>query len=100
MQKFKEKHILALIIWIGLLLIAIFTLPNISQLVRDKGAISLPSSVQSEVANTIQKKRKEVKAFERLSPFITTKMVKSLPNSPSKFKRQFKPFETIQVYIQ
>ncbi|MCH4164381.1 MAG: MMPL family transporter [Lentilactobacillus diolivorans] len=66
MQKFKEKHILALIIWIGLLLIAIFTLPNISQLVRDKGAISLPSSVQSEVASTIQKKEEGGKSVRTL----------------------------------
>ncbi|EEI19053.1 Chromosome partition protein Smc [Lentilactobacillus hilgardii] len=56
MQRFREKHVLALIIWLGLALIAIFTLPNISQLVRDKGAISLPSNVESEVANKIQKK--------------------------------------------
>ena len=56
MQKFKEKHMLSLIIWIGLILVALFTLPNISQLVHEKGTVQLPSSVQSEVANTIEKK--------------------------------------------
>ncbi|TJX99384.1 MMPL family transporter [Lentilactobacillus buchneri] len=56
MQKFKEKHLLSLIVWIGLILVAIFTLPNISQLVHDKGTVQLPASVQSEVANKIEKK--------------------------------------------
>ncbi|WP_225352946.1 MMPL family transporter [Lentilactobacillus parafarraginis] len=37
-------------------LIAMFTLPNISQLVRDKGAVTLPANVESQVANKIQKK--------------------------------------------
>lgn len=56
MQRFRERHVLALIIWIGLALIAMFTLPNISQLVRDKGAVTLPANVESQVANKIQKK--------------------------------------------
>lgn len=56
MQKFKEKHLLSLIVWIGLILVAIFTLPNISQLVHEKGTVQLPASVQSEVANKIEKK--------------------------------------------
>ncbi|WP_203629750.1 MMPL family transporter [Lentilactobacillus fungorum] len=56
MHNFREKHILPLIIWIGLVLIAAFTLPNISQLVRDKGSVRLPATVQSEVAQKIQKK--------------------------------------------
>lgn len=56
MQRFRERHVLALIIWIGLALIAMFTLPNISQLVRDKGAVTLPANVESQFANKIQKK--------------------------------------------
>lgn len=56
MRNFREKHLLSLIIWIGLVLIAAFTLPNISQLVRDKGSVRLPATVQSEVAQKIQKK--------------------------------------------
>ncbi|WP_243686089.1 hypothetical protein [Lentilactobacillus rapi] len=59
MRNFREKHLLSLIIWIGLVLIAAFTLPNISQLVRDKGSVRLPATVQSEVA---QKFRKNLKA--------------------------------------
>ncbi len=66
MQRFRERHILALIIWIGLALIAVFTLPNISQLVRDKGAVTLPANVQSQVANKIQKKAAGGKAVRSL----------------------------------
>ncbi|ORN14270.1 putative membrane protein YdgH [Lentilactobacillus parabuchneri] len=56
MQKFKEKHMLSLIIWVGLVIVALFALPNIPQLVRDKGSVQIPSSLQSQVANKIQKK--------------------------------------------
>lgn len=54
MQKFKEKHMLSLIIWVGLVIVALFALPNIPQLVRDKGSVQIPSSLQSQVANKIQ----------------------------------------------
>lgn len=50
---------LSLIIWIVLILVAIFTMPNVSQTVRENGSITLPSSVQSEVANTIEKKMED-----------------------------------------
>lgn len=56
MQQFFKKHGLSLIVWIVLVLIAIFTMPNVTQLVKDKGTVTLPSSVQSEVADNIEKK--------------------------------------------
>ena len=56
MQQFFKKHGLALIIWIGLVFIAIFTMPNVTQLVKERGAVTLPSSVQSEVAKNIDRK--------------------------------------------
>ncbi|MFD1670629.1 MMPL family transporter [Agrilactobacillus yilanensis] len=56
MKQFREKHILSLVFWVILVLVAIFTLPNVSQIVRDNGAVTLPDSVQSEVASTIEKK--------------------------------------------
>lgn len=73
MQKFKEKHILSLIIWLGLVIVALFAMPNISQLVRDKGAVQLPSSVQSEVANTIEKKYEGGKNVRTLIAVFNTK---------------------------
>lgn len=56
MQQFFKRHGLSLIVWIVLVLIAIITMPNVTQLVKDKGTVTLPSSVQSEVANNIEKK--------------------------------------------
>lgn len=73
MQKFKEKHVLSLIIWLGLVIVALFAMPNISQLVRDKGAVQLPSSVQSEVANTIEKKYEGGKNVRTLIAVFNTK---------------------------
>lgn len=59
MENFRKKHILPLIIWVILILVAIFTMPNVSSIVRSNGAITLPKSVQSQVANTIQKKEQD-----------------------------------------
>ena len=56
MQRFLKKHGLALIIWIGLVLIAALTMPNVTQLVKSNGSVTLPSSVQSEVAKNIDRK--------------------------------------------
>ncbi|MFC6255085.1 MMPL family transporter [Secundilactobacillus hailunensis] len=56
MQRFFKKHGLALIVWIGLVLIAVLTMPNVTQLVKTNGTVTLPSSVQSEVAKNIDRK--------------------------------------------
>ncbi len=61
MKRFQNRHIAPLIIWIGLILIALFTFPNTSQIVREKGQISIPSSMQSSVADQIQKKANDGK---------------------------------------
>ncbi|MFC0233594.1 MMPL family transporter [Vagococcus entomophilus] len=57
MKKTKEKkYIGTLIIWLGLFLLALITMPNISQIVRDKGQITLPSDLESKVADKMSKK--------------------------------------------
>ncbi|MFD1485647.1 MMPL family transporter [Lacticaseibacillus baoqingensis] len=56
MKEFTQKHYPALIAWIVIVAIAIFAMPNVSQLVRDNGAVKLPADVQSQVATRIQKK--------------------------------------------
>ncbi len=53
-QKFLKNHVFSLIAWILILLISVIALPNVSQLTNDHSNISLPSNVQSEVAQTIQ----------------------------------------------
>lgn len=56
MQKLVKNHGIALIVWIGIILISIFSLPNIDQLVRSHGDTKIPSAAQSQIANRIQSK--------------------------------------------
>lgn len=54
MQKYLKNHVFSLIAWILILIISVVALPNITQLTRQHSNVSLPSNVQSEVAQTIQ----------------------------------------------
>ncbi|BDR58925.1 MMPL family transporter [Xylocopilactobacillus apicola] len=56
MSKLMKKHVPALVIWIVIVAISLVTMPNISQLVREKGAIKLPNNVESQQAAQIEKK--------------------------------------------
>ncbi|GEL15277.1 MMPL family transporter [Pediococcus cellicola] len=56
MQKFVKNHGIALIVWLGIILISIFTLPDIDQLVRSHAETKIPSAAQSQIANRIQSK--------------------------------------------
>lgn len=66
MQKFLKNHVFSMIAWVLILIISVFCLPNITQLTSEHSDISLPSNVQSEVAQTIQndwgKKKKDTYA--------------------------------------
>lgn len=55
MSRLMKKHVPALVIWIVIVLISLITMPNVSQLVREKGAIRLPNNVESQEANAIEK---------------------------------------------
>ncbi|GFZ26765.1 MMPL/RND family transporter [Lactobacillus corticis] len=54
MQKFLKNHVFSLLAWIVILVISVVALPNVSALTRAHSTISLPSSVQSEVANHLE----------------------------------------------
>ncbi|WP_263848878.1 MMPL family transporter [Lacticaseibacillus thailandensis] len=54
MKKFAERHVGALIAWIVVVLAAVLLMPNTSALVTKYGQTKIPSSAQSQVANTIQ----------------------------------------------
>ncbi|WP_057820684.1 MMPL family transporter [Schleiferilactobacillus perolens] len=56
MKKFREKHTFALIFWVIVVAIAIFLMPNVTQLTREKGAIKLPNDVESQMATRIEKR--------------------------------------------
>lgn len=49
----KNKYIGIFIGWILVLVLAIATMPNISNVVSEKGEITLPSDLQSQIANKI-----------------------------------------------
>lgn len=50
----KKRYVVQAIIWVILLIASLITLPNINQLVREKGQIKLPSDLTSQVADNIQ----------------------------------------------
>ena len=54
MQKFLKNHVFSLIAWVLILIISIFALPNIKELTNAHSDITLPSSVQSNVAQSIK----------------------------------------------
>ncbi|MCH4170166.1 MAG: MMPL family transporter [Lactobacillus sp.] len=73
MEKFRQKHILPLIVWIVLILIAIFTLPDVSAVTRAHSGITLPKDVQSQVAQTIEKKAADGKNVRSLIAVFNNK---------------------------
>ncbi|MFC6163549.1 MMPL family transporter [Lactiplantibacillus dongliensis] len=54
MKGSRRRFIIQAIVWLVVMVAAIFLLPNVSQLVRDKGQTQLPSSAKSQVAQVIQ----------------------------------------------
>ncbi|PWG00358.1 MMPL family transporter [Levilactobacillus bambusae] len=54
-MKFRNKTTLSLIAWLVVVILSVVALPNMSQLVADKGQTKIPASAQSQVADTIQK---------------------------------------------
>ena len=54
MQKFLKNHVFSLIAWVLILIISIFALPNIKELTNAHSDITLPSNVQSNVAQSIK----------------------------------------------
>lgn len=50
----KSRYIAQAVVWLILLIVAIVALPNINQLVRKKGQITVPKSATSQVADVIQ----------------------------------------------
>jgi putative drug exporter of the RND superfamily len=53
-HKFLKNHVFSLIAWILILIISIFALPNIKELTNAHSDITLPSNVQSNVAQSIK----------------------------------------------
>ena len=58
MGKWKGKHwrIISLVFWIVAAVLSVITMPNLDQLVREKGQITIPANAQSEVAKEVMAK--------------------------------------------
>ncbi|MED4130576.1 MMPL family transporter [Shouchella miscanthi] len=54
MNMFRTNRWTALIVWVLISVLAFFSLPDLGQLVRDKGEITLPDHVQSIVASNLE----------------------------------------------
>lgn len=54
MQKFLKNHVFSLISWVLILIISVVALPNITELTNAHSDITLPSNVQSNVAQSIE----------------------------------------------
>lgn len=54
MQKFLKNHVFSLIAWVLILIISVFALPNITELTNAHSDITLPSNVESNVAQAIE----------------------------------------------
>src|SRR5690606_9177134 len=55
MMKSKTARITALVLWLAATVLAVVTMPDMEQLVREKGQISIPESFQSIVADEMAK---------------------------------------------
>ncbi|WP_125565458.1 MMPL family transporter [Companilactobacillus insicii] len=55
MRQITRKYMPALIGWIIVVVLALLVMPNVSQLVRDKGNITLPSYTESQKASKMEK---------------------------------------------
>lgn len=54
MKWIRERHLGSLLAWIVIVIAAIMLLPNVNALTREHSNITLPSNVQSEVADTMR----------------------------------------------
>lgn len=83
MRKINNKYAAALIGWIIVVLIAVFAMPNVSQLVRNKGNITLPSYTESQQASKIEKKANGNKSVRTYTVVFDNKSSGKLTKSQS-----------------
>jgi RND superfamily putative drug exporter len=53
MKKITNWRVASLVLWIVITIVTVMTMPDLDQLVRDKGQIAIPESAQSEVAQSM-----------------------------------------------
>ena len=59
MQWIKNTRIISLIIWLVIAVVSVVSMPNLADLVREKGQITLPEDAQSLEAHQLLKEMNE-----------------------------------------
>ena len=59
MQRIKNTRIISLIIWLIIAVVSVVSMPNLADLVREKGQMTLPEDAESLIAQQILKKMNE-----------------------------------------
>ena len=59
MQKLKNMRIASLVIWLIIAVASMMTMPDFTQLVREKGQVTLPKDTGSQIAQEMLKKMNE-----------------------------------------
>lgn len=71
MKNLRHRHIPALIFWLIVIIMTLITMPDVSGIVRDKGALSLPKNEESQIAANIEKKPTIIRRFALMHWFST-----------------------------
>ncbi|WP_051188972.1 MMPL family transporter [Ligilactobacillus ceti] len=96
----KSRYIAQAVVWLILLIVAIVALPNINQLVREKGQITVPKSATSQVADVIQNHwgrhedntRQVVVVFNNGEQPLTTKQQAKIDQTISSLQKHSKRY--------
>ena len=59
MQKLKNMRIASLVIWLIIAVASVTTMPDLAQLVREKGQVTLPKDAGSQIAQEMLKNMNE-----------------------------------------
>ncbi|MCY9806408.1 MMPL family transporter [Lentilactobacillus senioris] len=105
MNKFIRRYTVSFFIWLAVLIASVVMLPNVSQLITDKGETKIPSSAQSQVADTIQSHwghkigntRQVVVVFNNGDKKITSSQQAAIDRTIADFESDKKDFDIKKV---
>ncbi len=99
MRKFNNWRSLSLIFWIIITFVTVITMPNLDQLVKEKGQITIPKSEQSEIANDMLKQieKKGGETYEIVAVFnsgskkaLTSQQIEQIDSAINELKEKKK----------
>lgn len=71
MKNLRHRHIPALIFWLIVIIMTLITMPDVSGIVRDKGALSLPKTKRVKLPQTLKRKPTIIRRFALMHWFST-----------------------------